>query len=316
MLAPYQTDIKLKRNGVYMFGTQVVGLEFNFQSNDSGVNPSTGSYNNSTTLSETVTVICTGYLDLFADRYITQTYSNADPAYIASNLLTLAQAQTNGNVGVTLAGSPYLTGASFSPALVQQNVKQELQTLTTLVGSLFDFGFSSNKAFQTYQMLGSRRNDFQINMGGPGSNVIGLYHQRTAAGTLYNEVIGLGSGFGVDQLKSVQDNTSSQINNYLRQSIKQYSNVKDQLQLNAYTAADLKIDSSLLEIPQIIIPGYALRGIPFLGIGDRVPLNFPTHPFLANLNGQYFRIEQMDVKIDDNDFDYEIVLTLDNYGLS
>lgn len=317
MLAPYQTDVKVKRNGVYIFGCQVVGITFNFQPNDSGVNPETSTYNNITTLTETVTVSCTGYLNLFADRYIlSQVYANADPCYIAKDMINQSQALTNGNVGVTINGSSYMTGAAISPTLTQQNIKEELQTLTTLVGSNFDFGFDYNKVFTTYQMIGSVRNDITLVYGGPGSNVTGLYHQRTASGTLLNEIIGLGSGFGADQLSCVLDNTTSQVDYYLRQDIKQYSNVTDQPTLNAYTAADLAIESSILEIPQIIITGKALVGLPFLNAGDRLPLSFPTHPFLANLNGQYFRIEQMDVKLDDNDFEYEIAITFDNYGLN
>ena len=171
-----------------------------------------------------------------------------------------------------------------------------------------------HKVLHTAPLQGSRRNDFALTYGGPGSNVIGLYHQRTAAGALYNQIIGLGSGFGDDQLSSTQDNLVSQENVFLRQSIRTYSNVTTQDQLNGDVAADLAMASQLLDVPQIVVPGVLWNGIPFVGVGDRVQVFFPTHPFLGAVSGQWFRVEQMDVRVSDNDDDYEITLTLDQYG--
>src|SRR4051812_43202238 len=44
ILAPYQTDVKLKRNGQYLLCAQVVGTPVDTSTNDTGVNPGTGSY--------------------------------------------------------------------------------------------------------------------------------------------------------------------------------------------------------------------------------------------------------------------------------
>ena len=45
-----------------------------------------------------------------------------------------------------------------------------------------------------------------------------------------------------------------------------------------------------------------------------MPLNFPNHAYLSKLNGTY-RIEKMEVTLDDNDFE-QIRLYFDNYALA
>lgn len=327
LIEPYVTDVKLKRNGQYLFVVQVVGLEFDFQPDDSGVNPETGSLSKNTTITETVTVTCTGYLNVLADRYITYDYIDFDPAHIAADLLYRTQdpiITPGGAIGITVpANFGYLTGVIIDEvSLVRQQIKQEMQLLAELPDSPFDFAIDATKTFYTYPMVGSQRNDITLTYGGPGSNVVGLYHQRAAAGALFNQVFGIGSGYGTTQLTSTQNNTASQVDYLLRQAINMYSHVKNQNQLDLYAQADVTRDSSLLEIPQLITTGRIFTDAkynqvrPFFSIGDRLPLSFPTHPFLSSLDGQYFRIESLDVKIDDSDFEYEITVTMDSYGLN
>jgi hypothetical protein len=314
LLAPYQTDVKLKRNGVYLLVAQITGLEFNLETNDTGWNPETGSYNSDTTISETITVTAIGYLNILTDRYYTGDYSDQDSCLVAVDLVNQAQIMPHGNFGLTIPGGQYQTGYLYSPTYQQQNILDELGNLTQIPGGLFDIWIDSDKVVHTSALQGNLRNDFQLTYGGPGSNITGLYHQRTAAGSLYNEIIGMGTGFGSDALTSIQDNSVSIDAYYLRQKIVTFNNVTDANQLAADVAAEVSMVSGVLDIPQIIIPGSLLSGLPFIGPGDRVPLSFPTHPMLQSGNGEYYRIEQMDVKIDDNDFDYEITLTLDQFG--
>ncbi len=316
ILTPYQMDVKLKRNGMYLFVAQIAGVEMSAQPNDTGVNPETGNYNNVTTLTETITVTCTGYLNVFLDRYIDNTtYTSEDPCQVAIDMLTATQALTNGSVGITIDPSPYMTGSQWTGTLTQQQIKQQLQTLAALPDSPFDLAIDADKMFHTYDLIGSLRKDIILTYGGPGSNVIGLYDQRTAAGTLFNQIFGLGSGNGsVSQLTSTQTNATSAIQNYLRQAYQSYSNVNTQAQLDSYVKSDLAQESKLLHIPQLIITGNELKNIPFLEVGDRIMTRFPTHSFFKSIDGVYMRIEQLDVQIDDNDFENEIAITLDDYG--
>jgi hypothetical protein len=317
LLAPYQTDVKIKRNGEYIGeACQVTGLEFNLEPNDSGVNPETGSYNNTTTITETITVTAIGYLNILTDRYLTLDYSNEDSCLIAVDLVNQAQLMPHGNFGLTIPGGQYQTGYLYSPTYTQQNVLDELGNLTQIPGGLFDIWIDTDKVLHTSALQGNLRNDLQLTYGGPGSNVSGFYHQRTAAGALYNEIIGMGSGFGSDGLTSIQDNSVSIDDYYLRQKIVTFNNVTDADQLAADVAAEVSLDSGLLDIPQIVVNGSLLSGLPFIGAGDRIKVNFPTHELLSNLDGTWMRVESMAVTVDDNDFDVEITLTLDSVGFT
>lgn len=315
ILQPYQTDVKLKFDGTYLFCTQVVGASVDAETNDSGVNPETGSYNNTTTLTEYITVTAIGYLNILTDRYYTGSYTNIDSCSIAVDLINQTQLITNGSLGITIPSGQYTTGFLYSPSYSQQNILTELGNLTQIPGALFDLWLDSDKALHTAPLQGSRRNDISIVYGGTGSNVVGFHHDRLGSGALYNQIIGMGSGFGDDQLTSTQNNLPSQINYFLRQQIKTYNNVTSAQQLYADVGGDLAIESQVLEMPQPIVSGALFaNGAPLLLAGDRIPFYFPTHPFFKNINGMYFRVEIADYKIDDNDWPYEVTLTTDSYG--
>src|SRR5215210_163613 len=53
ILGPYQTDVKIKRNGTYLFGTHVGDAEVELGEND-----------------KTISVKAFGYLNLLLDRYV------------------------------------------------------------------------------------------------------------------------------------------------------------------------------------------------------------------------------------------------------
>lgn len=79
VLTPYVHDIRIRRNGEYIIGAQVV--ETNFQIN----NDSPAS----------IQVKCTGFLNLFKDQYITESWSGYTYAQIARKLVQGAQTAEN-----------------------------------------------------------------------------------------------------------------------------------------------------------------------------------------------------------------------------
>lgn len=306
ILHPLQADVKLKRADAYWKGFQVVGLRFGLPAG--GARAGVGG-----SINQTVTVLCSGYLNLFAARYVTKSYTATDECDIAEDLITTTQAQTNGSVGVTIAGGNYNTGVLRNRTYDRQNVKRALQNLTQLVDGRFDFDFTYDKQFKTYEQIGSKRTDFALTYGGSASNIAGFDLERNGL-SVYNRIIALGSGFGTDQLTSTADDSASQISNYLREDIRQHNSVTDQPPLDDDADADLALSKDLLEIPVITITGKELENIPFLEVGDRVPISVSGHPFLANIDGLY-RIERMVIDIDDNDFENSIKLYFDNYAV-
>lgn len=82
ILIPYAHDIRLRRNGEYILGCQIVETNIDIP-NDANA---------------TIQVRCTGFLNLFKDRYVTLpissdgSYTNkTTPAYIAKELIRLSQ---------------------------------------------------------------------------------------------------------------------------------------------------------------------------------------------------------------------------------
>lgn len=312
LIQPYVTDVKVKRAGQYLFGAQVVDVSFDLAADYSRAGEGGGGAQANSS-DYRVTVTCTGYLNLFKDRYITRNYVGMERTSIATDMLTTTQAQTNGSVGVTNNSTQYATGLVADRTYQRDNIKLKLQELAALSDSPFDFAFSYNKVFSTYQKLGARRQDISFIYGGPLSNVMGFTMDRSAL-NLYNKVYGIGSGFGTDQLISTQADTTSEINYYIREKIEQYNSVVLQATLDSNTITAVALAKDLLELPKITINGNQLPST-FLSIGDRIPLKVNNHTWLSNING-LFRIEQMDVTIDENDFESEIVLTLDTYGVN
>ena len=312
ILTPDQVDVKVKRDGQYLFAAQIVaaplniGSDYTMSSGSTGGGP--GSFN------PTISVSCTGYLNLFKDRYLTTSFTGQERCAVAGALITQAQAVTNGNVGVTLAAGQYSTGTTDDVrTYTQQNVKDALQNLAALTDGRFDFAFGYDKKFYTYGQIGSERTDLAFVYGGPASNMIAFYEENSAT-SLYNEILALGSGFGPDQISSTADDNVSQLNNFLRQNISQHNSVEDQATLDQDAATDLAQAKDLLDLPQVSISGKELEGVPFLSVGDRIPLRFEDHPYLTALNGTY-RIEKFAVTLDDNDFESEIRLYFDNFDL-
>lgn len=79
IIEPYRTDIKIRRNGEYLCGGQVVQLNINFNQQETNK----------------IEIRCTGYLNYFRDRYISGVYQNMTYAQIARQLITDTQSVPN-----------------------------------------------------------------------------------------------------------------------------------------------------------------------------------------------------------------------------
>lgn len=79
ILEPYRSEIRIRRNGNYLCGGQVVQLNINY--NQQELNK--------------IIVKCTGYLNFFKDRYISTVYRDMTYAQIARQLVTDLQSVPN-----------------------------------------------------------------------------------------------------------------------------------------------------------------------------------------------------------------------------
>lgn len=293
VLEAYVTDIRVKRNSNYYFGVHVVDMQYALE--EGGI---------------TLEVKATGFLDLFADRYVTVSYTNVERVAIVQDIL--AETQVTGDpdddFGVTLGPQQYDTGIDDTERVyVDQNVRDAIVNMTNLSDGNFDFRFNYDRSFETFSQIGSDRPDNKFTY--PYNIKSGkIVHTAT---NLWNYIIGLGSGFGEETLRTVTADPVSRGNHKTRQKIVSFNSVSVQQTLDQNTYAYLQKVKDVLELPTFNVSG-AIADLDILGVGDRVPVEVVGHSALP-LNGVY-RIEKLSVELDENDAE-SIAITVDNYGL-
>lgn len=287
-LVPYVTDVRVKRNGKYLFGTQVVDI--NYTLNEGGAS---------------MVVKATGFLDLFASRLITKSYSAEEATEIARDMLDETQA-VYGDYGVVNGPEQFNTGVDRDRNYIDQNIKDALLNLTDLIDGNFDFAFTYDRKFNTYEMQGTYRPNLKLTYP---YNIKSISTPKTAL-NLYNYTIGLGSGFGEETVRSEVSDIDSRLNYGTRMRQVTFNSVEDQTVLDQNTAAENAKTKDLLILPKLTVTGDFLD-LNTVWVGDRIPVEIQGHPSLP-LNDIY-RIEQLSVTLDENDAE-DIGLTVDNYG--
>lgn len=214
-LVPYVTDVRVKRNGAYLFGTQVVDINYTFGEGGASM-----------------VVKATGFLDLFASRLITKTYTAEESTEIARDMLDDTQV-IFGDFGVSNSPEQYETGVLRDRKYIDQNIKDALINLTDLIDGNFDFAFTYDRKFNTYQMQGTYRPNLKLTYP---YNIKSISTPKTAL-NLYNYTIGLGSGFGEETVRSEVSDIDSRLNYGTRMRQVTFNSVEDQTVLDQNTAA-------------------------------------------------------------------------------
>jgi hypothetical protein len=287
LLLAYQMNLRIRRGGSYLFGAQIVGSE-----------PTMGRD------SRDISVQATGYLNLFKERYVTETFTATEATEIATGIIDAVQDVSGGDMGITISGSQFETGVLRNRDYDREEAKDKLQRLTNLQNGRFDFAFSADKVFTTYEALGATRDDLVLTYGR------NIKQARVSQILPSNHITGIGSGFGADQLISIQDDAASRAAYYMREKISQFNSVELQSTLEENTKAVLEYHKELRLIPVVTITGNDLPGT-FLSVGDRLFVDLSGQKFTDNVLGWY-RLERMEVAIDDNDFETDISLYFDN----
>lgn len=288
VLEAYVTDVRVKRNGAYLFGVQVVDMEYSFS--EAGAS---------------VKVRCTGFLDLLMDRYVTISYSQTDAALIARDLIAETQA-VMGDFGIT-NGISQDAGVLRDRNYVDQNVKDGIINLTNLIDGNFDFKFLADRTFETYTMMGTTRDNLKFTYP---YNIKSMTVPRTAL-NLYNYIIGLGSGFGEETLRSEAGDTASRLNYGTRQKIISFNSVSVQETLDQQVVSEVLLRKDIVMLPKLKVSG-EFCDLNTVWVGDRIPVSTQGYTSLP-LDGM-FRIEQINCSLDPNDAE-DIDLIVDNHGL-
>lgn len=286
-----QTEIKVRRNGQYLFGTQLFDAPIVLSEDGTAM----------------IEVVATGYLNFLKDRYPDPdiTYTNVEAVEIFYDLIEQAQSVPNGDYGLVIPSSGYyVTGVTRDRTYEQytSSVKLNLQRLTNLETGKFDFKILADKTVMTYSQVGSPRSDFRLSFDRTNfiSSIKNARLNRSVNG-LYNQVIGIGSGFGKDMLLSPQDDVDSQIEFWLRQLPVQFNEVSEQATLDENAQARLARVKKLLRLPQITVSG---NDLPESGVevGDWIQIQMTGRRLIEDMTGVY-RVERKETSLDENGFE-------------
>lgn len=297
-----QTEVKLRRDNEYLFGTQLYDASIDLNADGS----------------VSANVVCTGYLNFLMARYPdpTVTYTQMESVLIFYDLIRRAQSVTNGNYGLKIPTSGYyVTGVKRdrSYEAYTSTTKLNMQRLTELESGNFDFKILADKTVMTYPSLGSPRTDFKLVFDRRNfrSSITSARLNRSASG-LFNQIIGIGTGFGEDMMTSIQNDTASQVEFWLRQNPVQFNEVSVQATLNENAKAALARVKKLLRLPQITLSG---NDMPENGIdvGDSIPIQMTGLRLIEDMSGVH-RVERKETKLDENGFESDVTLYFEKVG--
>lgn len=298
-----QTEIKIKENGEYLFGTQLYYAPINLN-NDGSI---------------TISATATGYLNFFNARYPNPniTYTNQDAVAIFRDLVRQAQLVPYGDYGIILPpwDDTYQTGKLRSRTFetYTSSTKLNMQRLTNLVDGRFDFKILPDKTLMTYPQVGSPRSDFKIQFDRKAfRSTLDSAVLNRGANNLYNSVIGLGTGFGKDQLIREAKDIESQIEFGLRELPVQFNEVSEPATLLENAQARLGAVKRLLRMPQVTLSGADMPKNR-IEIGDVIPVKMTGLRLLEDLTGLY-RVERKEVSVDENHFQRSVTLYFEKTG--
>lgn len=291
-----QTEIKVKRDGQYRFGTQLFDAPISLDEDDSA----------------TISVVATGYLNFLKDRYPNPAikYVQIESVEIFYDLIRKAQEAPNGDHGLIIPTSGYyVTGVKRDRQYEYYSSSTKLngQRLTSLETGNFDFRIWHDKTVMTYPSVGSPRSDFRLVFDRKNfrSSIKRARLNRSANG-LYNQVIGLGTGLGADMMTSLQNDAASQIEFGLRQIPVQFNEVSNQTTLNENAQARLQRVKYLLRLPQITLTGNDLPATP-IEVGDLIPVEMTGRRLIEDMSGMH-RVERIETQLDENLFESAVTL--------
>lgn len=288
ILDPYRTEVKIKRNGAYLLGAQVVQAQINL--NNQGAN--------------TIEVRCTGYLNLFKDRYIKPgtapalgigNYSNRTYAQLAQRLILDTQSQTNGDFGVTIGPDLASPGQSQTRTRAadydNQNVKDGILNLTKLENDNFDFRFTWDKRFEVFERLGYDKPSIELVYP---QNVVSMTISRDAS-TLANKITGIASGIGDERLEYTSTDSTSALDYGIRERIELFNSVQNTATLNSNVEGLVPIYKDIYEIPLVEVTNGAIQPGDVI-VGDAVLVKVEGSTFTESINDMY-RIVNMNINV-------------------
>ena len=185
-----------------------------------------------------------------------------------------------------------------------QNVKDAIMELTCMENDNFDFDFSPNRVFNTYNRRGSDKTDIEAVYPG---NIHSMTIERSAA-NMANKVYNLGSGIGDERIEYLGLSTPSRQTYGTREAILVNSNVDRLDTLIAQAEGEIADRKDVTNLPKVVIRDGSINP-GNVEIGDSIIVKVEGDSYLGTINGLY-RIIQYNVTVDENMVE-QVTLTLE-----
>lgn len=296
VLWPLLTDVRIKVRDTYVIGAHVVGIPPNFNKNNA-----------------TIQVSCDGFLILPGRRHITKNYASMFTGNIIKDALDVKQSVPNGDMGIVFDPTSYLgQSGTRQDTYVDQNIQELIVNRSSYITDPFDFEFAPDRKLKLYQRIGNLRPDTVVTYPGVKRTIKASSMSMKHTGTdVANQIIALGSGFGLEALRYVADDFASQL---------KYGIIEDIVVFNNVTNIDTLADHAHTELEKrketLILPTATVSGMQYKtderGIGDTIIMSQDKYS-LYSMDGLH-RVNEMSVSVGAND-DEDIKLTVDNYGI-
>lgn len=275
VLYPAKTEVKVYRNGIIKFGGIISTVDTSYQENGA-----------------TTSVSADSYVQYFAKRYLVKSYTATDRSAIAWDAINTVQLVTNGSLGITQGTLATIYSSDLTADY--QDVKSIIMNYTTYAPVTYDFEITPDKVFNTYTRLGSDKPEVELVYP---QNIVSIKVPRSSD-TLYNKIIGLGSGIGVERLESIKKDATSQLTYRVQESKQLFNSVSVQSTLDDNTQGYLDQSLGVLELPEIVVNGSEID-LDTLVVGDSVTVRIDGSTMCDDVDGLY-RIYTMDISVSEN----------------
>ncbi len=285
-----RNDIRVKRNGQWLIGTNVIKFDY-------GVDENT----------VTMKVSCTGYLNYYKKRYIDIDFDNTAQEQIMWGVIDACNAKYGGDYGIT-QGVHVGQSVLRDRHQVRKEVKSFLQQMSQIRAGV-DFEITADKKLNTYIAQGAYRPDVRLTYAG---NIESFSFSRSVE-NVSNFIYGIGSGNGDDAIQAESEDTASEDYLYRREQIASYNSITDEDTLQQNVDAVIHYAAQPIELPTITLQINVLD-LSTIGIGDTVSVTMDGSKLLAHING-FYRIESITCRVNDQG-DETVDLTFDDIDIN
>ena len=257
----------------------------------------------------TIALTANGWFFLLSQRFTPfLSYTGDDAADVCWNMISVAQAVVDGDMGITRGLHP--ATEPIENDYNMQNIHDGVQNLAQATPG-FDFEVTWDKVFNIfYPWRGNIRKDVTFTYPG---KILSMSFNRDGT-QMVNSEIGVGASSSTDSILEtyLDDGNNEAATSQSRYGLKEKINNQSSLGAPDILLSVIKGDVNLLrnymDLPTIMVDGNTDPEFGSYDVGDIITLSTQADTVFNVIQGQY-RIEEIDCSIDENNYE-SVTLTL------